>query len=302
MSSPTLPRPQWSLVFAFAFFLMGWALTAVPLIELCTFGHAAETPHELTCHQLGLSGPGDNLHVTLTRFTPCWCGYTTLSDENGHWQSAQVPLAPVGPDGRPAGPPGVVVYVGGVHNEAELRQALAGDRLTGVVTSRGRFGESTSLLRQLNPGMDPERCFSLSLSTLPLGPALWYGLAALGLVLFTAAVFLFTFVKPAEQLMYPMNMSPLVLLVRGLHQLADHLPLPDRRVCGLFVFVAAAPLLGWAVPPLASGEALAFETSEGWLFGLGAALDFGVAFAALGLYLLLAPVAPEPPVGEPASP
>ena len=79
------------------------------------------------------------------------------------------------------------------------------------------------------------------------------------------------------------------------------LPLPDRRVCGLFVFVAAAPLLGWAVPPLWSGEALAFGTSEGRLLGLGAVLDFGVAFAALGLYLLLAPVA-EPPAGEPVSP
>ena len=100
MSSTALPRPQWSLVFAIVFLLMGWALTSVPLIELCTFGHAAETPHELTCHQLGLSGPGDNLHVTLTDFVPCWKGYVTYCQENGPgWRMVDIPVAPAGRDG-----------------------------------------------------------------------------------------------------------------------------------------------------------------------------------------------------------
>src|SRR5205085_11046788 len=103
-------------------------------------------------------------------FAPCWCGYVKYRDENGQWRYAEVPLAPAGSDGGPAGPPAVVASVGGVQNEAELRQALAGDRLTGLVTSRGRLGESAALLRQLNPGLDPERCWRFSPGQTPLRP------------------------------------------------------------------------------------------------------------------------------------
>ena len=69
---------------------------------------------------------------------------------------------------------------------------------------------------------------------------------------------------------------------------------------GVVLFVGfGSPQAGTSTPGTGAW-ALAFGASEPRLLGIGAALDFGVAFAALGLYLLLAPVA-EPPVGEPAS-
>jgi hypothetical protein len=277
-----------SSLLAIIAWVFGLVMSIVGGHEMLTALRCGDTPVPMTAAQLGAQGPSTSDFVTLSDYELHWDGYVYWQDEQGRWTSCDVPLKAAGS----SAPPRVLIRVCNAQSEADLRAALEGKELTGIVTGRGLFGEYGAALASYNPGIDPAACWIVTLGKQPLDPTLLSGIFAGGVALFALGIFLFVYVKPRkgpEQAALRM-MSPLILVVDGLHALADWLPLPSRRVCGLVLFPPFAALAAWgsyrlwtAVQPGTSTVAAALGVE----FPAILAVDFGVSFALVALSFVL---------------
>ena len=265
--------------------IVGLMMSVIGGHELLTALRCGDAPIPMSVAQLATQGPTTSDFVSLSDFEIQWDGYVYWMDEQGRWTSCDVPLRAAGS----SAPPRVLIRVCHAQNESDVRHALAGSELTGIVTGRGLFAEYGATLAQYNPGIDPAACWIVTLGKEPFDARALAGIVFGGMTLLTLGVFLFVYVKPANtpaQATLRM-MSPLIVLVEGLHALADKLPL-SRRTCGLFLFPPTAALATWGGFQLWEAVQTGSATSA---FGVEVpgilALDFGVAFALVALSFLL---------------
>ena len=269
--------------------IVGFAMSGIGGHELLTSLRCGSQPTPLTVAELANRGPTGGDYVTLRDFEFQWNGYVYCQDEHGQWTSCDVPLRVTGSEA----PPRVLVRTYGVRNEQELRNQLASRELTGVVTSRGLFGEFGAALAAYNPGIDPAACWIVNVSERPHDAKLLGAIFAGGVGLFTLGIFLFAYVRPSKS---PHDavlrmMSPLIVVVEGLHALANLLPAGSGRICGAIVFASTAALATWGGFRLWQlSRASAGDSGMGVEILSILALDFGVSLALVALsYMFLAP-------------
>jgi hypothetical protein len=235
--------------------------------------------------RIGVRRPRAADFVTLTNFTAKLDGYIYYQDEHGHWTNASVPLVADGDQ-----MPGVIVRVQQPQNDQHLRDALSKREITGVVTSRGMFHGPSEALVSYNPGMDPGSCWVLTLDAHPYDKRTLCLVFFAGLALFTASIWMFVEKhKPAPhgQSSGGIHMSPLLVLIDGLHALANWLPLPNRRVCGAVLLPFAAALAaygGYLFVTLAAPQTVTQVGTEVLCIG---SLDMGVSLTVVALSFLL---------------
>jgi hypothetical protein len=268
------------------FLLIGVAMSIIAGHELLVSLRCGEQPTAITCAELTQRGRPASDFVTLTEFVPNWDGSIWCQDDRGQWATADVPLAVAGS----AAPPAVVVRIHQPQSDEHLRGRLQVAGLTGVITGRGMYGDYGARLADFNPGIDPAACWIISLDRRPASPALVGAIAAAGVGLFTLSMLLFVFVRPPaspEQATIRM-MSPLVLLIEGLHALADRLPLPSHCVRGAVLLPAGMALAtygGWRLIEIVQSTDPSASPDLGILPIL--LLDCGVALSSIALAFLL---------------
>src|SRR5262245_11163379 len=289
MSAPGNP-PQslhvsyWGLA-ALIVWLLGMFASAFGGHELLTSYRCGASPSRIQCAELARRGPPGNDFITLTNFTPKLDGYVYYQDEHGHWCNANVPLVA---DGEAT--PQVIVHVQQPQNDQHLRDALTKAEITGVITSRGLFREPSNALVGYNPGMDPGLCWVLTLDAHPYDKRTLSLVFFAGLALFTASIWMFVEKhKPAPngQMSGGIHMSPLLVLVDGLHALARWLPLPGRRACGAVLLPFAAALAaygGYLFVKLSAPQTVTQVGTEILCIG---SLDMGVSLTVVALSFLL---------------
>jgi len=266
--------------------LVGFVMTGIGGHELLTALRCGKTPAPVTVAELAHRGPTTNDYVALREFEIQWSGYVYCQNERGEWASCDVPLRVAGSEA----PPRVLVRAYNVRNEDELRKRLAGEALTGIVTARGLYGAFGAALSAYNPGIDPAACWIVTHNRQPADARLLGLVFGGGVALFSLGIFLFVYARPRNsphQAVLRM-MSPLLILVEGLHALADFLPPGSRRICGALLLPPTAALATWGgyrlwqVAQIGAAEA-----------GMGAeilailALDFGVSLALVAISFLL---------------
>ena len=278
---------------AIVLWLVGFVMAAIGGHELLTALRCKDVPAPTTVAELANRGPIKGDYVTLTDFDIDWDGYVYWQDENGRWTMCHVPLWAAGS----AAPPRVLVSVGGAQSEADLHAMLGSTELPGVVTGRGLSGEYAAALAAFNPRIDPAACWIVTLNKQPASSLLLGGIVLAGCGLFTLANFLLVYVRqpPSPSQATLRMMSPLIMVVDGLHALSDRLPAGSRRTCGLvltplcLVAVAWGGYQFWQLAGISSGEA----GFGGELWAI-LALLFGGSFAAIGAsFLLVQPLHPQ---------
>jgi hypothetical protein len=273
--------------------IVGVAMTGIGGHELLTSLRCGDAPTAMTVAELAHQGPKMSDFVTLTDFEPNWDGYVTCQDEDGRWTTADVPLRPAGS----AAPPRVLIRVRLASSEEELRNRLAGQELSGVITGRGLFGEFGGALAAGNPGIDPAACWIVTLGKSPLDVTMLSAVFVGGISLFTLSMFLFVYARPKQgpEQAVLRAMSPLLLLVEGLHALADFLPSGSRRACGMVLFPPTAALAAWGGYQLWDIAQIGVtEAGVGIEILAIIAVDFGVSLALVALSFLLVEPPPEP--------
>ncbi|HZL89693.1 MAG TPA: hypothetical protein VFB96_15115 [Pirellulaceae bacterium] len=270
--------------------LIGFLMAGLSGMELLKSFRCGTTPTPISCAALGAKGPPGSHYITLTGFTPKYDGYVYWADEqNGRWTSVQIPLL----DGVSPQPP-VVANVFNVGDEASLREALSKPELTGVLMERGLRGDAATAIATYNPGVDPRACWLFHVGGKPQDRTLVAGLFIGGLALHTVAIFLFARPRPVNfhpSAMATATMSPLLMAVNGLHDLARHVPI-SRRVWGAIMFPPAIALAVFGGHQFwLAAQASADAAMESELIGIGGLL-FGVSFTCLALsFLVLEPKA-----------
>jgi len=266
--------------------LLGMFASAFGGHELLTSYRCGTSPSKIACADFAHRGPPGNDFITLTNFTPRLDGYIYYQDEHGHWIDANVPLVADG-DALPS----VIVHVQQPQNDQHLRDALSKQEITGVVTSRGLFREPSAALVNYNPGMDPGSCWVLTLDAHPYDKRTLCLVFFAGLALFAASIWMFVEKHKPSPHGQPsasmVHMSPLLVLVDGLHALANWLPLPSRRVRGAVLLPFAAALAaygGYLFVKLAAPQTVTQVGAEVLCIG---SLDMGVALMIVALSFLL---------------
>lgn len=252
VESPALAPPpsaparnqQWGFA-GLILWLLGFLFSFFGAHELLTSLRCGATPRKIDCAQLARGGPPGTAFVTLTNYSPNLNGYIYCQDQQGHWTSADVPLLADGED-----TPRVIVHIQQPHSADNLQNALASPELTGTITGRGVFAESSAILVNYNPGMQPETCWILQLNGHPFDKTTMSLVFFGGVALLTLSMWMFVEKtgpgEPGDVVLA--RMSPLLMLVNGLHALGRWLSLP-RRPCG-------AVLLPFAVAVTAYGAYL----------------------------------------------
>jgi hypothetical protein len=270
--------------------LIGFLMAGLSGMELLSSLRCGTTPMPISCAALSAKGPPGSHYITLTGFTPKYDGYIYWADEqSGRWSSVQIPLL----DGNSPQPP-VVATVFNVTDDASLHQALSKPELTGMLTQLGLRGDAATAIANYNPGVDPNDCWLLEVGGKPQDRTLMAGLFIGGLVLHTVAIFLFARPRPANyqpSAMAMASMSPLLVAVNGLHELARRLPIP-RWVWGAIMLPPALVLAYfgslWFWRSAQASTGAGFESE---LMAVGGLL-FGVSFTCLALsFLIFAPQA-----------
>jgi len=131
-----------------AFFLL-----ADGLWKKKTLARGSATPQRVRHDDLALRGAGDNIHVTITdfKFAP---GYV-VEEDNGSWQRVWIPMEPASV-GRLKVHQRVVVRSSDIDSKRELEEFYRRKEVTGLILEdAGAGGERNDLLRQRNPGLDP---------------------------------------------------------------------------------------------------------------------------------------------------
>jgi hypothetical protein len=277
------------LTFAGLFvWLIGFLMAGLSGMELLTALRCSAEPTPISCAALGAKGPPGSHYITLTGFTPKYDGYIYWPDEqSGKWCSVQIPLL----DGISPQPPAVAT-VFHVSDEVALREVLSQGELTGTLTQLGMRGEGAAAIAAYNPGVDPSACWLLQVGGKPQDRTLMAGLFVGGIALHTVAIFLFARPRPADcqpSAMAFAAMSPLLIVVSALHDLARRLPL-SRRMWGALLLPPAMALAAFGgLQFWHAAQASADVAMESELIGIGG-LVFGVSFALLALsFLVLKP-------------
>jgi hypothetical protein len=282
---------------AIILWLIGFVMAGIGGHELLTALRCGDEPAPITVAELAHRGPTQGDYVTLTDFDINWDGYVYWQDEHGNWTTCDVPLWAAGSEA----PPRVLVRAAGARSEADLHTMLNSAELSGIVTGRGLHGEYAAALAAFNPGIDPAACWIVHLNKQPASAAMLGGIVLAGFALFTLANFLLVYVRqPTSPTQVTLRMmSPLIMVVDGLHALSDRLPAGSRRTCGLVlspVCLAAVAWSGyrlWQLANVSSGDA-GFGGDILPIF----ALLFGGCFALIGLSFLLV----QPPGRAQAAP
>ncbi|HZN34635.1 MAG TPA: hypothetical protein VFB80_12495 [Pirellulaceae bacterium] len=276
--------------------IIGFATSFIAGHELLTSLRCGASPSPASVAELAQHGPTAGDYVRLNDFEVEWQGYIYWPGEDGRWTFCDVPLRVAGS----AAPPRVLARVYGAANDAELRRLMAGSELTGIVSGHGIRGEGAAALASYNPGMDPGACWIVSINRHPADSRLLGGIFAAGVGIFTLSMFLFVYCRPRatpEQAVLKM-MSPLLIMVEGLHALSDWLPAGSRRICGAVLFAPGAALAAWGGYGLwQAARASAAEVGAGPEILAILALDFGVALALVALSFVFV----EPKGEAPAS-
>lgn len=102
------------------------------------FDVSRNPPHELTLAALIKNGPGDNRHVTVTNFDPGGLHYE-MPQNGSRWSQSWLAIFPAN---EPATDIQAVLYSKHIGNEAELKQLVQQNRVTGVCskTLRSSWG------------------------------------------------------------------------------------------------------------------------------------------------------------------
>ena len=286
----TQPQVPFTAIFGGSFLAIialaiGLVMSIISGSELITSLRCGEQPAATTVAELANRGPKSGW-LTLRDYEIQWDGYIYWADEQGQWTTCDVPLRAAGSQA----PPRVLLRVGQVRSDAELRQVLAREELTGVVTGRGLHGEYGAPLAANNPGIDPAACWIVMLDKRPVNPLLLGGLFAAGLALFTSANFLLVYVRqPSSPAQASLRvMSPLIMVVDGLHMLSDRLPRGSRWVCGLVLLPAMIGLSSWSGLRLWQIlQGTAGESPFGAELLPIVGLNFGISFALIAVSFLL---------------
>jgi hypothetical protein len=267
--------------------IIGFAMSGMGGHEFLTSLRCAKQPAQVSVAELAHVGPAGNDYVSLTDFEVAWNGYLCFRDEQGRWQSCDVPLRVAGS----AAPPRVLLRVYQPQNEEHLRQLLSGPQLTGIVTGRGLGGDCAATLAAYNPGIDPGACWIVGFNHKPTDPRLMGGVFILGLGLFTLSFLLFAHCRQrsSPEQSVQRAMSPLLMLVEGVHFLADRLPAGSGRICGAIALVPSAAIAIWGgwkfwlASQVSAGEAHMGAEILGIV-----AVDFGFSLAVVALSFMLA--------------
>ena len=292
-SAPFRVANMWTplgvIIVWFAGIMMG-VMGGATLLQSLRSGNS---PAEVTCARLGSMGPPGTHYVTLSEFTARWDGALSWTNEEGRCAYVLVPLGD-----RQQTPANVIAKVYWPESEQFVRQMLSQPKMTGMIEHRGLDGDSCANLSRANPGLDPEKCWVVHAEAKPYD-ARWMGLVFLaGIALHAASLFLFARPRPEGQpsMALPM-MSPILMLVDGLHALANALPL-SRRMWGVMILPPAFALFaygGYQFVQLALGNVIATEAGDLLASFLVVA---GSSFSILALAFLVTE-APEAPVLEP---
>jgi hypothetical protein len=184
----------------------------------------SKTPQEITYADLIAHGPGENVHIVLTDFTPCREGAVVHPGQDGKWFQVYLPVGPANRTGPlAAGEIGAILVLRSIHDDKELDRAVAWTRLTGIVESQGGFSHSREL-QSFNPGIALNQCWEIVEEHNPWSvlDAIWAmvfslpGFALGGYLFVRAAIHYSNEDQRTQGVMFVM--SPLLLVVGTIHR------------------------------------------------------------------------------------
>ena len=179
--------------------IAGIAMIVIGVQELRLASAAKAEPQVITCEQLAKDGPGDNAHVTLTKFRlhPLSSIYQEkkkrFGKSSGDWVKIWVPAVPaegaekLGPALMAPAPSDVRVIVKStqVKNPQDLIALAGREQISGVITNKieslGR--DERKLLQEGCPGVDLDRCYILEQDRKPADSIKLFGMLGGGLAL-----------------------------------------------------------------------------------------------------------------------
>lgn len=171
-------------------------------------------PQIISCAELELNGPGDNLHVNLTDFLICESAYVyEEKTPGGTWSKVWVPAVPLGGayhlkllsmvdeqghfTGQQVPTPTdvkVIVKAENLSNERELSRMAARDNVQGMIVNliSSLGSEEKRLLEESYPSVDFDDCFILEVGRKPAGMAglLGFGFGGMAMMATGGGIFL----------------------------------------------------------------------------------------------------------------
>jgi hypothetical protein len=156
---------------------------------------ASVPAHEIALSTLIENGPGDNRHVIITKFQPG--GYVSES-RDGVWTDVWIAVFPAEPPLAVNQEIAAVLHSNRIHDEAAIRRALQGGRVTGICSvARGSSWGATlgPELAKSNPGCQLSSAWKIEELREPPGEAqvmqVLAGAGACFVVVLALAVFIF---------------------------------------------------------------------------------------------------------------
>lgn len=169
---------------------------------------AKAEPQTMTCSELEAKGPGDNAHVSLTKFFLCQQSFVYEAKKNNesHWNKVYVPAVPLdspymktvaemleqNPKLQNLPPPPeikVLVKSSHVSNHQELENlamlGIQGPALNGLVTNKIESigSEEKKILEQNYPGIDFTKCYLIDHDRKPVQTGALFGMIGGGALL-----------------------------------------------------------------------------------------------------------------------
>jgi hypothetical protein len=138
---------------------MGGSILGIALLQIAL--RFSRVPQAISYADLIAHGPGENVHIGLTDFTPRWDGAFYLRGKGDILSQVYLPIGPADRGKALTGREiGAILVVQDIHDQKEFNRLYDSTRFTGIVKSFGALSHYSEL-RRYNPGIVPAQCWQI---------------------------------------------------------------------------------------------------------------------------------------------